>query len=36
MTDVLQLSGIELARRIREGEVSSTAVVERHSKKSSG
>jgi fatty acid amide hydrolase 2 len=30
MMDVLQLSGIELARRIREGSVSSTEVVERH------
>jgi len=30
MTNLLQLSGIELARRIREGDVSSTEVVERH------
>jgi fatty acid amide hydrolase 2 len=30
MTDLLQLSGIELGRRIREGDVSSTEVVERH------
>ena len=30
MTDLLELSGIELARRIREGDVSSTEVVERH------
>jgi fatty acid amide hydrolase 2 len=30
MTDLLQLSGTELARRIRDGGVSSTEVVERH------
>lgn len=30
MTNLLQLSGIELGRRIREGDVSSTEVVERH------
>jgi fatty acid amide hydrolase 2 len=30
MANLLQLSGVELARRIREGEVSSTDMVERH------
>jgi fatty acid amide hydrolase 2 len=30
MANLLQLSGVELGRRIREGEVSSTEVVERH------
>jgi Asp-tRNA(Asn)/Glu-tRNA(Gln) amidotransferase A subunit family amidase len=30
MADLLQLSGIELARCVREGKISSTDVVERH------